>query len=110
MGPSLKGLERKQGRAAHSLEQRRATLRSHQELRCRFTGLPLPVCLPVSVFFCVSLVACICGLCLGLALSPRLQSPVLFLVCKHISICHRFPEKKNHGPFVSSPICHEHCQ
>lgn len=94
MGLSLKGLERKQGRVAHSLEQRHVTLRSHQELHCRFTGLPLPVCLPASVSFCVSLVASICGLSLGLALSPRLQSPVLFLVCKHISICHRFPEKK----------------
>lgn len=93
MGPSLKGLERKQGRVAHSPEQRRVTLRSRQKLRCRLTGLPLPAYLPSSVSFCVSLVASLCGLCLGL--SPRLQSPVLFLVCKHVSICNRFPEKKS---------------
>lgn len=93
MGLSHKGLEQKQGRAAHSPEQRRVTLRSLQELRCRLTGLPLPANLPVSVSFCVSLVAFLCVLCLGL--SPRPQSSVLFLVCKHVSICNRFPEKKS---------------
>lgn len=59
----------------------------------------------VSVSLCLSLTLSdpVCGFCLGLDLTPHLQTPFLILVCKDVSICHEFPKKESQTirPFQS---------